>query len=290
MRIALLAVCLGAATVAPRPATACDAVDYWTPLDLADQAATVVVAKVVSVPSKLPGQVLLEVEQTLKGLTKSTWTVRDDGSDCDATFQAGGRGVLFLDAAHNPVGLYDAFSSPLWVPLLTTYLSSATASERAAAVVEVAVSTDWTRSFQAALALADRPELIVAIRPDDRTRVFTRLAKATRTHPLWDLATRLHDPRLAELSKRRGVRFKNLAAVARSEFLQVVDVNVVADILAAPREPLYRRIGAFERCELLHGRTLGRFFRYKGPDDGRWASRADACRSGTREPGARPPD
>jgi hypothetical protein len=238
------------------------------------------------------GFVQVDVDDVLKGTAGATMTVRDPGGTCSPGFAKGTRGVIFADSAGDVIGLYDGFlrgGLAIWTDALRRYLDGATAAERAAPLVELAVSKDWTRSFEAAMALSDRVELIAALDQDARDRIVKRLRKVATDHPLIRLAARLQDPRVLKLAKKRGMDDgddgRALRAILAGAFEAETDPGALADVMTARKSKRATRAAALERCERIHGITLARFSDYLWNDDHTvWVTLADACRSGTPAP------
>ncbi len=186
MRFFLLAVLTLAA--APRTARACD-IDFFTPYDLHDRVTTVVLIKV----DKLAGSTgTVSVIDTFKGVAGSTLTLEvDRESSCSTGMKIGQLGVVFLDEDGNMQGAYKGFERDAKVIDALRAYSSTSAAARAKALHALAVSTDWSRSYEAAYALANRTNLILALDAKAKARVIARAAKlAGKQHPLNLVAAR----------------------------------------------------------------------------------------------------
>lgn len=303
IRLALVA--LAAATLHAAPAHACDPTEFLTPIDLVDRAAVVAVIEVTAITraTSAAPQIAATVVEPLKGGPGATLALTAPGGTCEPGFAVGRRGLVYVDAAGHTLGLYTGFLTaalPAWTVAVRAYLGGATAGERGAGLVDLAVGRDWTASLMAALALIDRVDLLVAIEPAARARVAARAARLRKTdHPIHLLATRLQlTPPTSRARRRPGAA---LAAVALGAFEGEADPAALARAILAP--PVLRglrrrcdlgtgvcfpaaaqvRIAALERCERVHGRTLDHLGAYAGdPDDvDAWRARAEACRTGT---------
>jgi hypothetical protein len=279
----ILSVLVGAAALVWRaaPASACDPASFDTSYDFADRAATVVVVKVDSLGKSTANVSRVE---TLKGSFAAAVTLDVDlASTCSTGMSAGEEGVIYLDSANRMIGLYDGFDrEPKVIASVRAYLAGATAADKAVALADLAVSRDWSASYRAAYALANRADLVLALDTASRDRVVKRLAKVGEQHTLILVAARFHDARVKKLQKRR--RFDsatNLAGVMAGAFDAATDPSLLADTIAAKGTSRSDRVAAMERCEQVRGFTLARFTDYAGTDEQAWSQLADACRSGT---------
>lgn len=286
--IALVLAGAVAAVWAPAPAAACDPASFDTAYDLADRATTVAL---IDVGTAAAGKARVTRVEVWKGALPATVELDVDlTSTCSTGMRAGDQGIVYLDGARQMLGAYDGFTRDATViAALRTYVTGTTAAVRAGALVDVAVSRDWSRSYQAAHALANRLDLALALDAAARDRVIKRLAKVGEQHPLILVAARLHDARTARLQRRR--RFDSatqLRDVLGGALDAESDTAVLADLIAARSTSRMRRIAALERCEQVHGFSLLRFTDYARPDAdddaAAWQTRADACRTGTRIP------
>lgn len=284
----------------PRTAAACSPSEYLTPVDLADRAAVVAVVDVTALTEGDEVTVTATRVEALKGAPAATVTLRGPGGSCEAGFAVGRRGIVFADGAGQVIGLYSGLlTEPLgpWTAALRAYLDGPTAADRADALADLAAARDWSTSFAAAHALADRVELLGAITAPARARLVQRAARRTADHPIRALVLRLHEPPPTGRARRRTAPVP-LAGVAAGLFETSSDPAVLADAIATPRAGAgmarrcdlgrcftaaeQTRIAAFERCERVHGRTLDRFSLYlHDGDPDAWRTRADACRTGT---------
>jgi hypothetical protein len=253
MRFLLLVVLTLA--LAPRTARACD-IDFFTPYDLHDRATTVVLIKV----DKLAGSTgTANVIDTFKGVAGSTLTLEvDRESSCSTGMKVGQTGVVFLDEDGNMQGAYEGFERDAKVIDALRAYGASSADTRAKALHALAVSSDWSRSYEAAYALANRADLIVALDDKAKARVKARLAKVARKqHPLTFVAARLRGTLDAE-----------------------TDAAKLAATIASSKK-ISARITAMERCERVRGRSLAKYTDYASssfePD---WKALAEACRTG----------
>ena len=253
MRLLLLAAVVLA--LAPRTARACD-IDFFTPYDLHDRATTVVLIKV----DKLAGSTgTVSVIDTFKGVAGSTLTLEvDRESSCSTGMKVGQTGVVFLDEDGNMQGAYEGFERDAKVIEALRAYGATSADTRAKALHALAVSTDWSRSYEAAYALANRADLILALDAKAKDRVIARLAKvARREHPLMFVAARLRGP-----------------------FDTETDAAKLATTIASSKK-ISERVAAMERCERVRGRSLAKFTDYASssfkPD---WKGLAETCRTG----------
>lgn len=264
--------------LASRPAHACDD-QYETSYDLHDRATTVVLGKLDSLAGTKGS---LTVIETFKGSAgaKLTLTV-DVRSTCSPNMKVGQQGVVFLDASGAMLGEYDGFERNAKVIAALRGYSSSTAETRAKALLDLAVSKDWSPSYRAAFALANRPELVGALDSKAKDRVIARLPKVMRKeHPLTFVAARTRDARTAKLvGKLAGAA--RLKAVMSGTFQAETDPARLADKIALAATSVIDRVAAMERCEQLRGRSLAPFTSYSAaseqPD---WKQLAEACRTG----------
>lgn len=213
---AVLLAAVVALVAAPRPARACDPAEYWTALDLADQATIVAVVDVTAVgPDDDAPWVTATTIEALKGAPPAALRLTTAGGTCAPGVAVGRRGIIFADAGGAVIGLYDGFLTeqlPRWTATLRAYLGGATAAERAAPLAAMAAGRDWTSSYQAAYALAHRDELVRALDDAARARLIARARAIRSEHPLHALVRRFSPPPRAPgtppARKRRAPRVR----------------------------------------------------------------------------------
>jgi hypothetical protein len=258
-----------------RTAHACDPSEYLTPFDLHDRAAV-----------DANGTVRADVIETLKGSRATGIAITDRPGDCTAGFSVGVRGIAFVDGTGGVLGLYNGFvRDRVVIDALRRYATAATPADRAAPMLELAISRDWTRSYNAALALADRIDLVLALDDPQRDQLVARLAKASRQHPLIRVAARTGDRRVVIAHKRRGFTdVGGLASILAQTFAVETDTTRLAEVIE--RGARTSRIAALERCEYVWAHPLARFMTYTtdAADRATWTARANACRTGTPTP------
>ena len=265
-----------------RSALACDK-EFETAYDLHDRATTVVLVKVDTLKGNTA---TLTVVETFKGNPGSTLTLEVDvRSTCSPGLKAGKQGVIFLDDDDDMLGAFDGFQrAPAIITALRGYRSSV-AADRAKALLAVATGGDWSPSYGAAHALANRPDLVQALDAKAKQRVIERAGKLIkRQHPLLFVAARLHDagvPKLYAKRPRNEDDAKLLVGVVANKFQSETDAAKLADTIKRDTASTIDRVAAMERCEKVHGSALARFTQYSSPGaQPDWMALAAACRSG----------
>ncbi len=289
MRHRLLLAVVTTLTLSTRVADACD-IDYATPYDLHDRATKVLFVKVdkIEIDKSKRATAAVTVLETFKGTAGATLTLEVDlASSCSPGLaKAGQRGVVFLDDKDRMQGEYDGFERDTHVVDSLRSYGSRSADVRASALHGLAVSTDWTRSYQAAYALANRIDLILALDAAAKDRVIARLPKVVRrVHPLALVAARLHDARVERLIPKRlltphegmGLIGPTLADRFRAE----TDPTKLSEAIETAKG-VGDRIAAMERCEQVRARSLGKFTEYSALDEhADWKALAAVCRRGS---------
>jgi hypothetical protein len=269
------------------PADACS-IAYRTPYDLFDAADAVALVDVASAPTVQKETAKVTVVETLKGVRTASMTVTPMGGTCSPGMTDGARGVVFVDASGRVIGAYTGFErSKATIAGLRRYAAATTDADRAAPLVDVAVSTDWSASFQAAYALAERVPLVLALDASARDTIVARLRRVGEQHTLIRVAARMQDARVEPIARRRGFDDAGmLAQVLAGRFETVTSVDDLADVIAADSTSARVRIAAFERCERVWARTLASIhdYAYDAAKLDVWRTRADACRGGTPVP------
>jgi hypothetical protein len=282
MRLFTISLALALVVLAQHSVLACQASRFDTVYDFHDQATTVVLVKI----DKLAGSTAsLTVVETLKGSAARHLTLTTDlTSTCSPGMKTGEIGVIFLDGKNHMLGLYDGFERDTAVIQALRGYSASPAADRAKALLAEAVSADWSGSYNAAHALANRIELVRELDAQAKDLIIARLGTLVhRQHPLMFTAARLHDARMTKLFASRPRSEDDaalLGSVVSGAFESERDTGKLADAISGSKSDAHR-VAAMERCEQVRKASLARFTEYTDPSQGPdWNALADACRSG----------
>ena len=284
-----------------RTARACEREIVFDHFSVFDAAATVLVvrgreepaAKSDPAPPAHTWRARIAVEKQLKGTpTKELVIDVPDCCACGGDIRPGYRTIVMLDAHNDFVAGMDgsiyAHDSRLWIDTLASWSKLTSTTERAS-FLAAAVIAGGDVGAQAAIALAERPELAAALTPEQ----VARLLKIVRNEDdsLLPLAlARLRVPGLIDaLHKSHGLLYLEpaLAIAASTEFESLTDpakladaINKLAD-LGGPRAA-----AALDRCERVRNMHLALIQSYARPRVGKdeWLVFAAACRSGKATP------
>ena len=267
-------VILIALLAAHRDADACKW-EYVSMFRRFEQAGAVVRAK-VRVPG---GKFALAVLTPLKGAPPKLVKlgIGRNGTSCSPHLR--GTGIAFLTADMQLMGTTESFTTEKeQVDAIITYAAAKTVAEKAAALVEIALTSESTYvRYAAEVALAGEPAFLAAITTADRERMIEAIENPKPSSFLPIVLARLG------LAKDQ---LKGAAAelVAERKFEAVTKPEELAKIIeATPTGTSARAAAAFERCERLRGKWLADIRRVV--DEGiegyglDWRALADACRN-----------
>jgi len=263
---------------AARPADACSH-PYFSIFRYFDNAATVAHARVRAPGGKLA----LAVIETFKGspgkqIALGIGSSAREHNTCTPKLR--GTGIIFLSEHNGFVAAYDSFPAATkeLLAAIKAYAAAKTPAARAAVLVEQVIANTNTRlGFDAALALADDPELLTAVTAADRDRLIDALPKARADSWLPVALARIGAP-AAKLTGDGA----DLAA-ARTFEAETKPADLADFLATIPTGMSARGSAAFERCERLHGKRLADI-RHTMRSRQIWTQLADRCRTGTPAP------
>ncbi|MDC0717362.1 hypothetical protein [Nannocystis bainbridge] len=271
--------------LAPRPAAACSK-RHQTPFELFDQAARVAEVRVEQTPGpRQAGMARLRVLRTLKGSPRATLEAEETNTSCRIGYRAGRRALVFLGPRGQSFGLYEGYlearaDSPQ-LRALRAYAAANDPAARVRVLVDAIAEGPQDLRDEAALYLADRPELLAHLDLPARARLLA--AADARDQPLYLVLARL-ELEVPQPPPSHGRNyFAELAALVRPrDELDDLGAAALADQIDLGNDGYDpRRIRAMDRCERLHGRTLHPLTWYgHGVASHFWPKLAAACRTG----------
>lgn len=272
---------------APRPASACSK-RHETPFELFDAAARVAEVRVVQTPApRQAGMARLHVLRTLKGTPRRTLEGAETNTSCHVGYRTGRRAVVFLGPRGETLGHYEGYlersaDDPLLVAL-RAYAAAPDPDARVDVLADAIADAPAPVRDEAALHLANRPELLARIGIPARDRLLAAYAADPRDQPLLVVLARLGleftAPPPAAL---RNVYFDMAALLRQRDELEDLGAEALAARIDQGQngyDPL--RIRAMDRCERLHERSLFPVLSYgSGVASHFWPTLAAACRTG----------
>lgn len=274
--------------IAPRPAAACS---KWheTPFELFEAAARVAEVRVVATPGRhKAGMAKLQVLRTLKGPARRELEGQETNTSCHVGYRTGRRALVFLGPRGETLGQYEGYlelkaDDPL-VVVLRAYAATREVDGRVAVLVDAIASGPAAVRNEAAVHLADRPELLARIGLPARERLLAAYAADPRDQPLLVVLARLG---LDFVAPPRGPSphwYAEMAALLRERDEELEELNaegLAARIDAGQNGYDPTRIRALERCERLRELKLHPVLHYgRGVASHLWPKLAEACRTG----------
>lgn len=235
------------ALLAARPADACKW-EYVSMFRRFEEAGAVVRAR-VRVPG---GKFALAVLTPLKGNPPKLVRLGIGRNGTSCTPHLRGTGIAFLTDDMKLTGTMDSFTTEKdQVDAILTYAAAKTVAEKAAVLVEIALTSDSTYvRYAAEVALAGEPTFLAAITAADRERMITSIENPKPSSFLPIVLARLG------LAKDR-LEGPAAELVAERKFEAITKPEELAKILdATPTGTSARAVAAIERCERLRGKRL----------------------------------
>ncbi|MCY0992894.1 hypothetical protein OV203_37485 [Nannocystis sp. ILAH1] len=271
--------------LAPRPASACSK-RHETPFELFDQAARVAEVRVQQAPGRhKAGMARLRVLQMLKGSPRATLKGQETNTSCHVGYRTGRRALVFLGPRGETLGQYEGYlelraDDPL-AHAMKAFAAAKDPDARVRALVDAIATGPDSVKDEAALYLANRPELLARVDLPSRERLLA--AAEPRDEPLLVVLARLEldAPHLPLFTFRPY--FAEIAAILRPrDELDDLSVEGLVEQLERGQDGYDpRRIRAMDRCERQRGRMLHPLLHYGlGVTGPVWAKLVAACRTG----------
>lgn len=271
--------------LAPRPASACSK-RHETLFELFDRAARAAEVRVEEVPGRhKAGMARLRVLRTLKGSPRATLEGQETNTSCHVGYRTGRRAVVFLGPRGETLGQYEGYlearADAPQVRALRAYAAAKDPAARVRVLVDAIAEGPADLRDEAALYLADRPELLAHLDLPARERL--RAAADARDQPLYLVLARLELEIPQPPARYARNDFAELAVLLRPrDELDDLGAAALADRIALGQDGYDpQRIRAMDRCERLHGRKLHPLTWYgHGAAAYFWPKLAAACRTG----------